>query len=135
MLAGMASVPVAMWLEARLAPDMSAMNGPLTQRIWLSLFVAGPVEESCKIVAVTLLIWFQSNFDEPLDGIVYAAAAAAGVALVENLLFMRGQPSSVVFRGPAATGASLFFAGFWGAARGHAIRRQRLLRRAGLHPR
>src|SRR5258708_37364084 len=120
MLAGMASVPVAMWLEARLAPDMSAMNGPLTQRIWLSLFVAGPVEESCKIVAVTLLIWFQSNFDEPMDGIVYAAAAAAGFALVENLLFNQDQPSAIHSRRPAATGAHILFAGLWRGAPGHA---------------
>src|SRR5207245_3849116 len=118
MVAGMASVPVAMWLESRLSPDISAISGTLSQRIWLSLFVAGPVEESCKIIAVTLLIWFQSNFDEPMDGIVYAAAAAAGFALVENLLFMQDQPSSILARGPAAPGARISSAGFCGAARG-----------------
>jgi RsiW-degrading membrane proteinase PrsW (M82 family) len=120
MLGGMIAVPVASRIEAMLSQDPTAMTGTFYARAGLAMLVAGPVEETAKFIAVALLIWFQSSFDEPMDGIVYAAAGAAGFALLENLLFMQDQPASILARGPAATGAHIFFAGFWGGALGHA---------------
>ena len=119
-LGGMAAVPVASWIEASVMRDALSMDGPIMARASLGLLVAGPVEETAKFLGVALIVWFQSNFDEPMDGIVYAAAGAAGFALIENLLFMQDQPASILARGPAATGAHIFFAGFWGGALGHA---------------
>lgn len=119
---GMIAVPVASRIEEILTRNADAMAGPLISRAWLAFMVAGPVEEVAKFLAVALLVWFQSNFDEPMDGIVYASAAAAGFALAENLRYMQDQPASILARGPAATGAHILFAGFWGGALGHAKR-------------
>src|SRR5262249_25525882 len=62
----------------------------------------------------------------------YAAAAAAGFALVENLLYMQGQPNTIVVRGPGATGAHVLFAGLWGGALGHAKQMTGTARRLGV---
>ena len=129
---GMVAVPVAMWVEARLEQDPMAIYGSLASRAGLAFLVAGPVEEMAKFLAVALLIGFQSHFDEPMDGIVYAAAAAAGFALAENLLFLQDEPISILARGPAATGAHILFAAFWGGALGHAKHVARRSNRFGL---
>jgi len=51
-------------------------------------FVIGPAEELCKFLAVRLYTYRRPEFDEPMDGIVYSAAAALGFASVENLLYV-----------------------------------------------
>lgn len=129
-LGGMIALPIASRIEAALIRDPSAMTGTLAARARLALFIAGPVEETAKFLAVTLVVWFQSDFDEPVDGIVYAAAAASGFAFNENLGFMKDQPASILARGPAATAAHILFACFWGGALGHAKQMKRLSRRA-----
>lgn len=46
---------------------------------------AGPViEEVAKFLVVFLTIFPHAEFDEPMDGIVYSAAAALGFASIEN---------------------------------------------------
>ncbi len=131
-LGGAVAVPLAAWTEGRLNPDLSLLDGSLRARASVAFLVAGPVEETFKFLAVALLVWFQSHFDEPLDGIVYAAAAAAGFALVENLGFLRDAPASILVRGPAATGAHILFAAFWGGALGHAKQINRGWQRFGI---
>jgi RsiW-degrading membrane proteinase PrsW (M82 family) len=129
-LGGMIAFPIASRIEAALIRDPSAMTGTLAARAALALFIAGPIEETAKFLAVALVVWFQSAFDEPVDGIVYAAAAASGFAFIENLGFMKDQPASILARGPAATAAHILFACFWGGALGHAKQMKRLSRRA-----
>jgi RsiW-degrading membrane proteinase PrsW (M82 family) len=119
-LGGMAAAPFASRVEAFLSPDLNVVDGTLAARAGLAFLVAGPVEETAKFLAVALLIWFQSHFDEPMDGIVYAAAASAGFALAENLFYIQDEPMSIIARGPAATGAHILFGIFWGGALGHA---------------
>jgi RsiW-degrading membrane proteinase PrsW (M82 family) len=50
--------------------------------------VIGPVEELAKFAAVRLYIFRDAEFDEPLDGIIYASAAALGFASLENVLYV-----------------------------------------------
>jgi RsiW-degrading membrane proteinase PrsW (M82 family) len=50
--------------------------------------VIGPCEELFKFLAVRLFIYRHSEFDEPLDGIVYSAAAALGFASLENVFYV-----------------------------------------------
>ena len=118
-------------IEARVT-NLAAIEGTLAERARLSFLIAGPVEETLKFLAVAILISFNHRFDEPMDGIVYAAAAAAGFALAENLLFLHDQPSSILARGPGATGAHILFAGFWGGALGHAKQLTGLGRKLGV---
>jgi RsiW-degrading membrane proteinase PrsW (M82 family) len=131
-LAGMAAVPIAIKVEGLLAPDPAALYDALRSRLWLAMAIAGPVEEFAKFVAVAVVVWFQPNFDEPIDGIVYAGATGAGFALVENFLFMQDDPSSILARAPAATGAHILFAALWGGALGHAKHVRRTAYRFGI---
>jgi RsiW-degrading membrane proteinase PrsW (M82 family) len=50
--------------------------------------VIGPCEEISKFLAVRLFIYRHREFNEPLDGIIYAAAAALGFASLENVLYV-----------------------------------------------
>jgi RsiW-degrading membrane proteinase PrsW (M82 family) len=50
--------------------------------------VAGFTEEFFKFIALYLLIWKNSEFDEKFDGIVYAVFISLGFAAVENVLYI-----------------------------------------------
>ena len=50
--------------------------------------VAGAVEEACKIGMVYWMVWRRPEFDERMDGIVYAARAGLGFALVKNVMYL-----------------------------------------------
>jgi RsiW-degrading membrane proteinase PrsW (M82 family) len=50
--------------------------------------VIGPCEEISKFLAVRLFVYRNREFNEPLDGIIYAAAAALGFASLENVLYV-----------------------------------------------
>ena len=50
--------------------------------------VIGPCEELAKFLAVRLFVYRNKEFNEPLDGIIYAAAAALGFASLENVLYV-----------------------------------------------
>ncbi len=52
------------------------------------LAVVGPAEELCKFLAVRLRVYRHHEFDEPMDGIVYGAAAALGFASLENVGYL-----------------------------------------------
>jgi len=117
---GALAIVPALWLEAHLLPAGLGPEDRLAVRAAGLLLVVGPVEELCKFAGVRLHIWTRPQFNEPMDGIVYAAAAATGFALVENLRFMVDQPSVILARGPAGTLAHILFAGFWGSALGWA---------------
>jgi RsiW-degrading membrane proteinase PrsW (M82 family) len=54
----------------------------------LTVIAAPIVEESVKFTAVYKTIYSDAEFDEPMDGIVYAAAAALGFASIENVLYL-----------------------------------------------
>lgn len=119
-LGGMFAFPLALTAEGWLLRSVDTIDGSLAVRAISSFLVAGPVEEAAKLLAVLVLVWPWSHFDEPVDGLVYAAAAGAGFALVENLRFMEGQPQVILARGPAGTGAHVLFAAIWGGALGYA---------------
>jgi RsiW-degrading membrane proteinase PrsW (M82 family) len=50
--------------------------------------VIGPCEELAKFAVVRLHMFRDPEFDEPLDGIIYASAAALGFASLENVLYV-----------------------------------------------
>ena len=98
------------------------------------LFVVGPVEEGLKFAVVRFKAYRSPYFDEPMDGLVYAAAASLGFASVENLLYvLEFGPEVMIARAPLSTVAHLAFGGIWGYALGvhHASGRRRPLLVAG----
>jgi len=55
----------------------------------LMMILAAPViEEICKFGVVRRYVYNHIEFDEPMDGIIYAAAAALGFASLENLSYV-----------------------------------------------
>lgn len=117
---GALAILPALWLEQRLLPTGLSPEDSLAVRAFGLLLVVGPVEELCKFLGIRFHIWRHTHFNEPMDGIVYAAAAATGFAFAENLHFMVDEPSVILARGPAGTLAHILFAGFWGSALGWA---------------
>ena len=83
------------------------------------LFVVGPVEEMSKFLAVYPVAYRSLYFDEPSDGLVYAAAASLGFASLENLLYIiEFGPAVMIGRAPLSTVAHVIFGSFWGYALG-----------------
>ena len=117
-------------LEARAAlwtaldPNAQASGAPGSL---LFLFgFAAPIREASKVAAM----WpaFRSRyFDEPIDGLVYASAAALGFAAIENAVMLREHPLGWIWvlRTAVALPAHVFFACAWGYALGRAKRVKR----------
>jgi RsiW-degrading membrane proteinase PrsW (M82 family) len=53
--------------------------------------IAAGVEEACKILVVYWVVWKRPEFDERMDGIVYASRAGLGFAAVENVMYLLQQ--------------------------------------------
>jgi RsiW-degrading membrane proteinase PrsW (M82 family) len=106
--------------------DMSSqVAGNAGSMLFLFGFAA-PMREASKVAAM----WpaFRSkHFDEPIDGLVYAASAALGFACVENALTLRDNPIGGIWiaRTLVALPAHLFFACLWGYALGRVKRIKR----------
>jgi hypothetical protein len=111
------------WLD----PGSMTFGGSLR---WWPLTVAaltisvGLIEEAAKWFAVWSFASHRREFDEPVDGIVYACASALGFAAVENAAnFALGRMSSpvVAVRAFVTVPAHMFFASLWGYAMGRRL--------------
>jgi RsiW-degrading membrane proteinase PrsW (M82 family) len=87
--------------------------------------VVGPIEELLKFAAVRLWIYRDPEFDEPLDGIIYASAAALGFASLENVFYVIDFTHGLGVRWAAlglrsflALPGHVIFAAVWGYALG-----------------
>jgi RsiW-degrading membrane proteinase PrsW (M82 family) len=109
---GMVAAPVAFLFEDRAGLFVSGV---------IFIAVIGPViEESVKFLMVTLFVYNDREFDEPMDGIVYATATALGFATLENVFYILNQPllSSILitgtFRAIISVPGHALFSVFWG---------------------
>lgn len=118
------------WAEARASAwtglDMQAQLAGNAGSLLFLFGFAAPVREASKVAAM----WpaFRSKyFDEPIDGLVYASAAALGFATIENALTLRDHPLGWIWiaRTAVALPAHVFFACAWGYALGRAKRIKR----------
>jgi len=50
--------------------------------------LVGPIEEGSKFLIARSLVFRWKHFDEPIDGMVYAACIAIGFASLENILYL-----------------------------------------------
>lgn len=95
-LVGMLSVIPALILEMTLVNVVGDQLEPqLTYQgaSFHAFVVAAAVEEACKIGVVYWVVWRRPEFDERMDGIVYASRAGLGFALVENVMYLLNQES------------------------------------------
>ena len=57
--------------------------------VFYSAFIeAGFPEELCKFLILFLFFWWNKNFNEYMDGIVYATFVSLGFACLENILYV-----------------------------------------------
>lgn len=81
---------------------------------YVSFIVAGMTEEIGKFAVVRASIYNSPYFDEPMDGLVYGAAAALGFATLENLTYALSFGWEVILiRGPFTTLAHVLFSALW----------------------
>ena len=91
---GMLSVIPAIVIELTLGGSVGAHLPPaITYQgaAFQAFVIAAFVEEACKLGVVYWLVWRRPEFDERMDGIVYASRAGLGFALVENVLYLLNQ--------------------------------------------
>lgn len=85
------------------------------------LFCVALPEELAKFGVVYILVRKNKAFNEQVDGIIYAAAAALGFATFENIFFITDVGESIILlRGPVSALAHILFAATWGASLGFA---------------
>ena len=123
---GMLSVLPAAVLEFAFLHDANiAVGTDLATAAAAMLFVVGPVEELSKFMAVRLGPFRSLYFDEPRDGLVYAAAASLGFASLENLGYiLTFGPAVMLGRAPISTLAHVIFGSFWGYGLGMQMQAQ-----------
>lgn len=89
--------------------------GHLGKLIILSFIVVGLTEELAKFAALILYAYPRKEFNEPLDGIVYAVMIAMGFATLENIIYAdRFGLGTTVLRAFTAVPAHAVFAVFMG---------------------
>ncbi|MDD1696109.1 MAG: PrsW family glutamic-type intramembrane protease [Methanoregula sp.] len=94
---------------------------PFPSGIITSSVVAPFVEEMIKFCVVFFFVYRLSEFDEPVDGMMYAAAAGLGFAAVENIFYvLEGGIAVGVLRAVASVPGHMIFSCIWGFALGTA---------------
>jgi RsiW-degrading membrane proteinase PrsW (M82 family) len=88
----------------------------------------GVIEESVKLIPFLAVVLRFREFDEPIDGIVYASFIALGFAAVENFNYLQFLTTSAAYaRGFAGPVVHIVFASIWGYYIGRAwLRRRRV---------
>ena len=87
-----------------------------------AVLVIGPIEEMSKLLPFLVVIVRLREFDEPLDGIIYASFIGLGYAAVENWQYLDYLTTTeAVARGFASPVVHMLFASIWGhwIARAH----------------
>jgi protease PrsW len=93
----------------------NAFGNSVWVRVLVLFLVVGPVEELCKLLAVTSYAYRRREFDEPLDGVIYSATAALGFAAIENVIYLSQNSALLVFlRGPLSNPGHALFSALWG---------------------
>ena len=90
-IGGMIAIPIDLLVVSQINSIV------FSESVFYSAFIeAGFCEELCKFVILFFTIWWNKNFNEYMDGIVYATFVSLGFACVENILY--------VFEGGVGTG-------------------------------
>lgn len=91
-----------------------------------AVLAIGVIEESAKLLPFLLVVLRFREFDEPIDGIIYASFIALGFAAVENIRYLEFLTTRQAFaRGFAGPVLHIVFASIWGYYVGRAWLRRR----------
>lgn len=92
---------------------------PFPEGIISSAIAAPVIEEGIKFLIVYLAIFRRPEFNEPMDGIVYATAASLGFAMVENIFYVvEGGVAVGIVRALVSIPGHVIFSCIWGFALG-----------------
>ncbi|MEO5728542.1 MAG: PrsW family glutamic-type intramembrane protease [Byssovorax sp.] len=107
------------WLAVWAGLDEHATATSDLQALVYAFFVAAPLEQGLKVLAVGP-VWRTRHFEAKLDGVIFASAAALGFISAHNveLVLSKGTDWLVLGRALLAVPAHLFFAASWGYALG-----------------
>lgn len=99
----------------------SILEYPFEPDIFTSAVIAPIVEECVKFSVVFFVMYRHPEFDEPMDGIVYAAAAGLGFATIENIFYVfDGGVAVGILRAITSVPGHVIFSCLWGFALGTA---------------
>lgn len=80
-----------------------------------AMLAIGPIEELAKLLPFVIIILRLKEFDEPLDGIIYASFIGLGYAAIENWQYLDYlTPTEAYARGFASPLIHILFASIWG---------------------
>lgn len=118
-IAGAGAVGVAATFEILLnllfSGTMSFREMGFIPSVWEQLFIVGIVEELLKFGVVWKFAFHSKDFNEPIDGLIYAAAAAVGFSVIENITYAVEFGSGVlIVRVLLSTLAHIMFSSIWG---------------------
>ena len=96
-------------------------DGPLGQLAYF-IGVVGPIEEGAKFAVAWAVLFRTRWFDEPIDGLVYAATVAIGFASFENALYATqvNWPTQLA-RATTTPLTHSVFSALWGFGSGYAL--------------
>ena len=98
-----------------------------------SMLAIGPIEELSKLLFFVLIVVRFEEFDEPLDGIIYASFIGLGYAAIENWQYLEYlTPVEAIARGFAGPVVHIVFASIWGYWVGHAYQQETSLLKAAV---
>ena len=101
------------WVGLRYDAGALADNSTLALLAY-AMLVIGPVEELAKLLPFVLIVIRFREFDEPLDGFIYASFLALGYAAVENWQYLDYlTPVEAAARGFASPVVHIVFASVW----------------------
>jgi RsiW-degrading membrane proteinase PrsW (M82 family) len=123
-LLGGVSVGVALLLYklVRFAGVTVGPDQPMTDVLLYTVAIVGPIEEGAKFLVARLVIFGWKDFDEPIDGLLYAACVAIGFAAVENVLYLPDLPlHEQAARAIVSPLTHSLFAALWGFGAAKAI--------------
>jgi RsiW-degrading membrane proteinase PrsW (M82 family) len=112
-LYGFFAVIPAAAIEYAIAFLVPQPSGPLGL-LFEAFLVAGLVEESVKLYFIRHYIFRRSEFDERVDGIIYAICVSLGFAFVENFVYGYRDWSILVVRSFTAVPGHALFSGIMG---------------------
>jgi RsiW-degrading membrane proteinase PrsW (M82 family) len=107
---------------------IEGVMGEVLPEFLIVVMVAPVVEESGKYLVVRKTVFESGEFDEPVDGIIYAAAAGLGFATLENVIYVfSALETSVVLalqtglvRALISVPGHVLFSAMWGYSLGKA---------------
>jgi len=107
---------------------VEGVAGIFLSEFFITVLVAPVVEEAGKFLVVRRTVYETSEFDEPMDGIVYAAAVGLGFATLENIIYVfAALETSVEFavqtglvRALISVPGHVLFSAMWGYSLGKA---------------